>query len=117
MSEYMKYKDYLSTISFSAEDEIFSGKVHGINDLLSFEGRSVKELKKSFKETVDDYLRTCREVGKSPDKTYKGTFNVRIGTNLHKHASLVAFEKSLSLNDFVKQAIAFALENEGKLKS
>jgi predicted HicB family RNase H-like nuclease len=117
MSEYMKYKDYLGTISYSAEDEVLYGKVHGINDLLSFEGRSVKELKKSFKEAIDDYLKTCKDVGKSPDKTYKGTFNVRIGTDLHKHASLVAFKKSLSLNDFVKQAIAFALENEGKLKS
>lgn len=60
----------------SADDEVFYGKILGINDLVNFEGASVKQLKKAFKEAVDDYLELCAEIGKTPEKTYKGTFNV-----------------------------------------
>ena len=38
---------------------MFHGKILGINDLVNFEGVSVKELKKAFAEAVEDYLVTC----------------------------------------------------------
>src|SRR6186713_1783567 len=105
MNDILQYKDYYASVHFSAEDEIFYGKILGINDLVSFEGSSVKELKKSFHESVDDYLETCAQVGKEPEKTYKGTFNVRIPAELHKEAALFAAINNVSLNDFVKTAI------------
>lgn len=56
MNDSLKYKEYFSSIHFSAEDEVFYGKVLGINDLIIFEGKSVVELKKGFKEAIEDYL-------------------------------------------------------------
>lgn len=106
MSDLLKYKDYLGTVQYSAEDEVFYGKVHAINDLVSFEGDSVNELKKAFQEAVDDYLQTCEELGKKPDKTFKGSFNVRISPELHRQAAVYASDHSISLNELVKQAIA-----------
>jgi predicted HicB family RNase H-like nuclease len=76
---------------------------------VNFEGASVKELKKAFHEAVEDYLETCKELGKEPNKTYKGTFNVRITTDLHKEAANFAAIHNISLNDFVKTAISYAL--------
>ena len=58
MNDILQYKEYYASIHFSAEDEVFYGKILGINDLVSFEGLSVKELKKSFREAVADYLET-----------------------------------------------------------
>ena len=109
MSEVMQYKGYIATLHFSAEDEVFHGKIIGINDLIIFEGSSVKELKKAFKESIEDYLETCRALKKSPDKTYKGSFNVRISSDLHREAAIFAAIKNMTLNDFVKNAIRFAL--------
>lgn len=57
----LNYKDHQAEIHFSAEDEIFYGKLIG-NDLVSFEGTTVKELKKAFQEAVDDYLVTKKEI-------------------------------------------------------
>ena len=111
----VKYKGYIGTVNFIAEDEVFYGKVHGINDLITFEGKSVKELKNAFSEAVDDYLETCKELGKQPDKTFKGSFNVRINTELHKKAASVASKKSISLNDFVKRAISYAVSHEKEI--
>ena len=109
MNDILQYKDYYASVHFSAEDEVFHGKILGINDLVSFEGSSVRELKKSFHEAVEDYLETCRLAGKDPDKTYKGTFNVRIPTELHKEAAVYAATNNVSLNDFVNTAIHYAL--------
>ena len=105
MNDILQYKDYIASVHFSSEDDVFYGKILGINDLVSFEGASVKELKKAFQEAVEDYLETCKQIGKEPNKTYKGTFNVRIPTNLHKEAAVFAAINNLSLNDFVKTAI------------
>lgn len=117
MSEVMQYKEYIATLHFSSEDEVFHGKVVGINDLIVFEGASVKELKRAFKEAIEDYLETCKALKKSPDKTYKGSFNVRISSDLHREAAIFAAIKNMTLNDFVKNAIKFALSKSGKGES
>lgn len=115
MDNNLTYKGYLGTVSFSSEDEVFYGKIHGINDLVTFEGKSVNELKSSFKEAVEDYLETCATLNKEPNKTFKGSFNVRLSTNLHRRASLIASKKSISLNDFVKKAISYAVSHENDI--
>lgn len=109
MNDLLQYKEYYATIHFSAEDEVFYGKIIGINDLISFEGSTVKELKKAFCEAVDDYLETCAQIKKTPEKTYKGSFNVRIPSELHRQAALTAAMKNMSLNDFVRYALDFTV--------
>ena len=112
MNNYLTYEGYLGTVLFSAEDEVFYGKVYGINDLITFEGKSVKELKKAFEESIDDYLESCKALGKEPNKIFKGSFNIRISTELHRKAALISTKKNISLNDFVKKAISYAIEHE-----
>jgi predicted HicB family RNase H-like nuclease len=112
MTDYLKYKDYLATINYSTEDEVFHGKIFGINDLVTFEGTSVSGLKKAFQEAVKDYLEICMELNKQPEKSYKGVFNVRVSADLHKKAALVATQRSITLNEFVKEALTYAVEHE-----
>jgi predicted HicB family RNase H-like nuclease len=115
MSEIIRYKDYLATVQFSAEDEVFHGRILGINDLVNFEGSTVRELKKAFAEAVEDYLETCKRIGKNPDKTYKGSFNIRIPAELHRQAAISAAKENMSLNDFVRYAIDFTLAHSGNI--
>jgi predicted HicB family RNase H-like nuclease len=109
MNDILEYKKYYASVHFSAEDEVFFGKIIGINDSISFEGATVKELKKAFHEAVDDYLETCKQLKKEPEKTYKGSFNVRISSDLHRLAAYNAAQRSMSLNEFVRFAIDFTL--------
>jgi predicted HicB family RNase H-like nuclease len=111
MNEVLSYKEYIASIHFSSEDEVFYGKILGINDVVIFEGQTVKELKKSFKDAVEDYIATCIAERKEPEKTYKGSFNVRISPATHRKAALIAVQKNVSLNDFVKAAIAYAIDH------
>jgi len=110
MKDILKYKDFAGSVQFSAEDEVFHGKLIGIDDLVTFEGESVTQLKESFEEAVDDYLELCESVGKSPFKSYKGSFNVRISPALHKQLAHKSIEMGVSLNQLVEQAINEKLE-------
>jgi predicted HicB family RNase H-like nuclease len=66
MKDIMKYKDFIASVHFSTEDEIFFGKIEGIEDLITFEGESVTLLKDAFKESVEEYLILCNQLGKKP---------------------------------------------------
>jgi predicted HicB family RNase H-like nuclease len=109
MNEILEYKTYYASVNFSAKDEVFYGKIIGINDSVTFEGTTVRELKNAFHEAVDDYLEACKEVGKEPEKTYKGSFNVRISAELHREVAKQAAQQNMSLNDFVRYALDFTL--------
>lgn len=84
MGNLFKYGEFLGTVQYSAEDEVFYGKILGVDDLVTFEGSSVRELKKAFKDAVNEYVNACNLIGKSAHKSYKGTFNVRMPIELHK---------------------------------
>lgn len=64
MENYLKHKKHVGSIEFSAEDNILFGKIIGINDLVTYEAKSVDELKKAFINSIDDYLKTCEDLGK-----------------------------------------------------
>jgi predicted HicB family RNase H-like nuclease len=72
------YKDFIGSVHFNADERVFHGKVEGINDLVTFEGKDVDELIDAFHEAVDDYIDLCKEMGKEPLQSCKGSFNVRI---------------------------------------
>lgn len=116
MNNILEYKGYYANVHFSSDDNVFFGKLAGINDLVSFEGESVTELMNTFKDATDNYLETCKELGKEPDKTYKGSFNVRIPPNLHRKAAAAAALKNVSINDFVKYAIEYTIKHEESLE-
>jgi predicted HicB family RNase H-like nuclease len=110
MKNILEHKGYAGSVGFSPEDEVFFGQLIGIRDTVSFEGKTVDELKKAFQDAVDDYLDTCKQLGKEPDKVYKGTFNVRVKPSIHR----LAVFKSSALNISLNQLVERALEREVK---
>lgn len=104
-NDFISYKGYFGSVHFNASEEIFFGKIEFIRDLLSYEASDAKTLIKSFHEAVDSYLEDCNILGKSPDKPFKGSFNVRIDPELHKEVSLYAMQHGDSLNGIVKKAL------------
>lgn len=105
MKDMMEYKGYFGSASYNDDDRVFFGKLEFIPGLISYEGHDVASLRAAFEEAVDDYLDLCREQGREPDKPFKGSFNVRVGNDLHRQAALAAKERSLSLNAFVVEAL------------
>lgn len=109
--DYLEYNGFHGTVHYSNEDAIFFGKISAIHDLITFEGSSVKELQKSFKEAVDDYIEICAAKNKPLLKSMKGSFNVRVTPELHQKVAKASLIQGMSLNQFVQKAI------ESKLSS
>ena len=105
MKDLLRHKDFIGSVHLSADDEVFYGKIEGINDLVTFEGQSVQALKQAFQEAVDDYLKICEDVGKPALKSYKGSFNVRIPRELHRKSVEKALMSGISLNQLVQRAL------------
>ena len=109
MNNTMEYKGYVGSVEFSEEDGLFYGKVMGIRALLSYEGTTAAELVSDFHGAVDDYLALCEQTHQTPEKAYKGSFNVRIPPELHKQAVVAAMSHNMTLNSFVESSIAQAV--------
>ena len=109
MSLLSPYKGYQAKVDFSQEDTLFIGEVIGVADSLNFHTKSADEIEEMFHRCVDSYLEFCQKVGKTPDKCYKGSFNVRVTPELHKQAELAAADQQVSLNQFVVKALEHEL--------
>ena len=105
MKSTMSYKDYQGSVEYSDEDGVFFGRIIGINDRITFEGDSVANLRKDFQDAVNEYIETCSQIGKEPEKAYKGTFNVRIAPALHKELVFYSSSQGRTLNSVVEEAI------------
>lgn len=100
---YLTYKGYQGTIEPQLDSGTLYGKIAFIRDLVTYEATTLADLVREFEYSVDEYLNDCEELGKTPDKPFKGSFNVRISPELHRQAAISAGDKSL--NAFVCEAI------------
>ena len=106
----LKYKGYIGSVAYSEPDKVFFGKLEGIDALVNYEGESVAELTAAFHEAVDDYLALCEDIGQKPEKSYSGTFNVRISPATHRQIANRAMEAGISINAFVKKVLDEAVQ-------
>ena len=114
MNNMLEYKGYYGTVELSGTDNVLFGKVIGVNSLISYEGDSVQSLRDDFQGAVDEYLEMCAENGIEPEKTYKGSFNVRVSPELHKSLALVSASRGQTLNSAVEEAIRHYVNNGAK---
>lgn len=64
----LHYKDYTGSVNYSKADTVYYGKVLGVDGLLSYEGLTKQSLYQDFWDTVDDYLKMCKDRGILPQK-------------------------------------------------
>ena len=105
MKNVLEYKGYYTKVEFDSEAFVVRGKIEGIKDLVNFECANLTRVEEEFHNAVDEYLEFCKEIGKEPDKEYRGTFNIRINPELHKKLVVVAMKNGDTLNATVDKAI------------
>jgi predicted HicB family RNase H-like nuclease len=113
----MEYKGYIAKVDFDPDANLLHGEVAGIRDVVTFQGRSVAEIEKAFKDSVDDYLIFCRKRGEQPDKPCSGKFLVRLAPDLHRKVNMLASASGKSLNAWVADCLnKEAAAKVGKLR-
>lgn len=97
----MKYKGYLGEVTYDADAKIFHGEVLGLKDVITFQGTTVKDLEKAFKDSIEDYLAWCKERNEEPAKVFSGNLRVRISPDLHAKLAQSAIIRGISLNSLI----------------
>ena len=102
----LKYKGYSGTVEYSEEDNCLFGKAIGMNkNSITYEGKTVEELKADFESGIDIYLDNCKERGIKPQKPYSGSLNIRIPSELHSQLALKAQLTGRSINAIIKDLL------------
>ena len=107
----LTYKGYHGAFDYDPEADIFHGEVVNLTDVVTFQGRSIDELKAALEDSVEDYLEFCAARGKTPEKPYSGRFNVRLNPALHQRIALEAASSGKSLNGWVADALKDAVQH------
>ena len=105
MNNALEYKGYLGSVEYSGADEMFFGRILGITDHITYEGDSVKALKRNFEEAVEEYFESCVELVKEPEQPNKGCFDVYVSPELHKQLVVFSAMRKQSINTIVEAAI------------
>ena len=74
----LRHGCYEASVEYDVEAGIFHGEVLSLRDVITFQGRSVDDLKRAFADSVEDYLDLCRSRSEPPELPYR---NFKTGLN------------------------------------
>ncbi len=106
----IKYKGYTGVFEFDTSIDLFHGRVMGLKDVVTFQGSSLDELRHEMAESVEDYFELCADMGKDPERPYRGEFLIRTTPEVHRGAVVKAASSGQSLNAWVEATITAAIE-------
>ncbi len=112
----MEYKGYIASVEFDDKADIFHGEVINLRDVITFQGKSVVELREAFKESVEDYLSFCAERNEEPEKPFSGKLSVRISPELHRQISQTARTNRKSINNWITETLETSINQYGTTK-
>ena len=104
----MRYKGYSGVAEIAYDTDMIYGRVVGLRDVVTFQGRSVAEASRAFRDSVDDYLELCASRGETPEKPFSGRFLIRISQGLHRTLVEEAARRGVSLNGLIASTLAEA---------
>ena len=107
----INHDGYRGSVRFSAQDHVVHGQIIGINDVITFEGETVDALENAFREAITDYIAFCKEVGKTPERTYSGRIPLRIDQDLHRRIAAEAKSAGSSLNGWIAEVLGKVTES------
>ncbi|OKH12338.1 type II toxin-antitoxin system HicB family antitoxin [[Limnothrix rosea] IAM M-220] len=100
------YKGYTGKFEIDFEENLLSGIVIDIRDVITFHGKTIEEAVQCFHESVDDYLEFCEEVGEDPDKPFSGRLPYRTSPETHRQIYLAATKAGKSINAWMDEVLA-----------
>ncbi|MGI8839448.1 MAG: type II toxin-antitoxin system HicB family antitoxin [Caulobacteraceae bacterium] len=108
----MNHRGYRAAVQFDDEDGIFFGRLAGIRDGVGFHAETVSDLRRAFREAVEDYIETCAKVGKEPRRPYSGQIMARVDPAVHAMAALAAELAGKSLAKWTEERLREDAERE-----
>jgi predicted HicB family RNase H-like nuclease len=102
----LNYKGYAAVLEVDLDAGELFGRTVDLHDVITFQGKTIEDPRRSFEESIDLYLACCREEKKQPDRPYSGRFNVRIAPEVHRRLAILAESRGQSLNELVSATLS-----------
>lgn len=109
MNDILEFKGYRAKIEFDSRDDVLVGRVLHLQDVISFEGHSVQEIRQAFENAIEDYFDGCRENGVEPEKPFSGKMALRMDPDLHRAVAIHATRSGKSINSFIVSVLQEAV--------
>jgi predicted HicB family RNase H-like nuclease len=106
----MTYRGYTARIEYDERDNIFTGRILGIQSIISFHGETVTQLRAEFELAITDYLADCGERGIHPEKPASGKLLLRVPPDIHGRAIVAAQAAGKSLNQWATEVLQRAAQ-------
>lgn len=106
----IEYKGYIAQIEFDDEDQILTGVVVGMDDIICFHAENTREIVPIFHEKIDEYLELCEEEGIKPQKSFSGRFMLRLPPKLHAQVASLSSSAKKSLNAWITEQLEKATQ-------
>ncbi|MGK7944193.1 MAG: type II toxin-antitoxin system HicB family antitoxin [Microcystaceae cyanobacterium] len=107
----LTYKGYTGQIEIDTEHKMLFGRVIDIKDVITFQGETVEEACQAFKDSIDDYLEFCEELGETPNKPFSGKLHFRTTPEIHRQITLAATKAGKSINRWMEDVLQKAVQN------
>ena len=101
----MKHGRYVARIDYDSEIDSFFGEVVNTSDTITFQGRSVAQLKQELARSVAAHVAFCERRGIEPGKPCSGRIPLRIPADLHRKLDADAALRGISLNADIKRKL------------
>jgi predicted HicB family RNase H-like nuclease len=108
----IEYKGYVGVFEFDEDLGKFHGFVVNTQDVITFYGSSVEELKEELKNSVEEYLAFCTEKGRNPEKPFSGKLSIRTSPEIHRGIAIQAARRRVSMNAFVESVLEEAVSQD-----
>ena len=109
MIEYMRY---VGVVDFDPEMDLFHGTVINTQDVITFYGASVTELREEMQKSLEVYFEVCEEQGKAPDKPFSGELTIQTSLELYSRIALNAARHQLEIDIYLQEIIEKAVSAE-----
>ncbi len=103
---HIEYKNYIGSVEVDVENKTLYGKVQGIADLISYQGKDVVELIKDFHEAIDEYIEDCKTLGKEPGKPFAGKIILRTSPEMHAAITLASKNAGVNVNTWLNLLVS-----------
>ena len=105
----IEYKGYIGVVDFDPEIDLFHGTVINTQDVITFYGASVTELRKEMQKSLEVYFEVCDEQGKVPDKPFSGTLTIQTSPELYGRIALNAARRQLEIDAYLQEVLEKAV--------
>ncbi|PIU93950.1 MAG: toxin-antitoxin system HicB family antitoxin [Armatimonadetes bacterium CG06_land_8_20_14_3_00_66_21] len=98
----IEYEGYLGAVEFDPETDSFHGTVVNTNDVITFYGSSVTELRAAMRESLKEYFAFCQEQDREPEQPFSGNLMIHTSPELHRRVALAAARRQVSVGGFIE---------------